>query len=74
MYRSAKIAFVVALTFGSALSSAPALAVDFMTTRDYYSDATYTVSVGMSGNDCAGNQFAFGQITPFVITTREPCG
>lgn len=44
-----------------------------MTTREYYSDATYTVRVGMSGNDCARNQYAFGQVTEFVLISQEPC-
>jgi len=64
---------VAPLALGSSLISAPAMATDFMTIREYYSDATYTVSVGLSGNDCARNQFSIGQVTEFVIVSREPC-
>jgi hypothetical protein len=59
---------VVALaTLVSAMTSAPAMATDYIREREYYSDATYTVQVGYWMNNCQRQFRGWGQVTPYYI-------
>ncbi|MBB4083266.1 DUF6289 family protein [Brevundimonas lenta] len=71
--RTAQIAVLALATttgvgFGAALA-APAFSIE----REYFSDATYNVTVGGSGITCGANQWGWGERTEYVLYYYESC-
>ncbi len=70
--------FATAMFFFS-VSALPAptstsLAANSIITTFYYTDSTYTVQCGAYCRNCQGQILSNGCVTPYKVTTVEPCG
>jgi hypothetical protein len=63
------------IAFSPAFTSQPTAARPcFSLSKDYYSDATYSVQVGQQYWPCVGQPSQWGVVTQYMETSTEECG
>jgi hypothetical protein len=70
--------FATAMVFFSmtafSVPTSRSLAANSIITTFYYTDSTYAVQCGAYCRNCQGQILSNGCVTPYKVTTIEPCG